>query len=359
MRIIPLHVVLFAAAATFAGSHGACGAAINPFDQANGFNIFVERNFYINQGHPEGPVAAGGNLRFGSGSEVAQKYSGSYIAPGDTTPAGLVVGGAVEFGNSSGEFKLNTPSNLKVGSGGYTVWPNNPGDTVINQSGAANANTQPRIYLRTDQTASSVSAPSGINFAGAFGSFDALAQEMDALPANYTASSFGGLGSANQTISFNPNTGLTVVDLTAAQFRNIQNINWGQQPSANRTVLFNIDLSGLTTYDLGYAAMGISESVAPYVMFNFGTFDGALRFVGGQAVVGSVFAPNADITKTGTYIHGQVIGESFLFNDGEVHYHLNQVTYVPVPEPATIGFGLALLGFCAMHARSRLAGKAD
>ena len=68
-----------------------------PTAAALGFNVFVEGNATLTSNESEGPVALGGDLTIGGNYQVGGMSSGTFIAPGDSVPSALVIGGAVNF----------------------------------------------------------------------------------------------------------------------------------------------------------------------------------------------------------------------------------------------------------------------
>src|SRR5688572_15414793 len=111
--------------------HSAAAADVNPFDPALRFNVFLSGNFTNSSGQVQGPAAVGGNFTFNAGT-IAESSGGSYLAPGDALPSALVVGGSVQWGNSSESLVLAKPGNVKIGNPGYVVWPSSAGATIIN-----------------------------------------------------------------------------------------------------------------------------------------------------------------------------------------------------------------------------------
>lgn len=305
-------------------------STFNPLDPALGFNAFICGAMTVAASHPEGPVAVQGNYNWGSGTSVANNYSvipfnpdvDGYLAPGDTRPAGLVVGGTLNLANSTSVHQVLQNTYVKIGNlSGLTVHAS--GNTVVN--GSSDPNTEPRLTLTINQSAASVGAASGIDFASACSSMTSYALAMSGLTDSATVvvrtGDVLGLNSPGQNLIM-PMTAnkINVLNVTGAQLNNIQNINWNNgQPTDTQPLIINVsDTASFTWTGAGFN--GLSDDVARYLLFNFYQNTGIITIDGTYTVVGALYAPNAALIKNGgSNLAGQIVAKSMVHNGGELH----------------------------------------
>jgi hypothetical protein len=76
-------------------------ASYNPVTGSQGFAVFVQGNAALAATSAAGPVAMGGDLTVGSNFTVASQTAGTYTAPGDSVPTGLLVGGSINWSGAT------------------------------------------------------------------------------------------------------------------------------------------------------------------------------------------------------------------------------------------------------------------
>ena len=118
-----------AARAADAAGRGFAPAATtyNPATGSQGFGVFVLGNAALGATSTVGPVAMGGNLTVGSNFTVASQTAGTYTAPGDSVPTGLLVGGSINWSgsNSGGTVSVGSSAYVKVGNMTGSIIPDN------------------------------------------------------------------------------------------------------------------------------------------------------------------------------------------------------------------------------------------
>ncbi|MEM6316045.1 MAG: collagen-binding domain-containing protein [Bacteroidota bacterium] len=287
----------------------------NPTALAEGFNLFIEQNVTLTSGDIEGPVAMGGNCVLTGQMAVAGNNAGTYIAPGDANPTGLLIGGRVNYVGGNGVNVLQSTF-VKLGDdAGSNVYDTNNGTQVLTRITAGNYDATPRINLNTNQSAASVLQSNLIDFSDRFATFSDYTQQMRAFSPTGTISISG--TSANINLTANQ---LNVFEITAAQLASINAVYFNIQPNANTPLVINVNAAGSLTWDVPTFA-GIGDSQGPFMLLNFHSTTN-LTINGPNTIVGTVFAPSADFIKnTSGNVNGQVIAKSFVKNNGELHQH--------------------------------------
>jgi choice-of-anchor A domain-containing protein len=324
------------------------GTVVNPLAPAQGFNAFIAGNTYLRQGDTHAGVALGGDLRFGSGFSVANNTKGTFMAPGDSVVSSLVVGGKVDFANSSGEMRVLNGGYAKVGNAtGTFIHTQDQNKASINTrvNNQSNADGQPRIALNTKQAAASVTAGTGLDFGSAFTLMAQYSAQMSGLAPKLTLTSLPGDGK----ISYTPYAGeLNVINLPGSLLNSISEFNLGAKPTADNPLVFNIDVGSGNYVFNGLKLPGLGESDASYILYNFYNASGTITFDNAKdSVLGSVFAPGAAFVKNASQnIVGQLVAASYVQNSGELHYQPFNgfIPQAPVPEMSTVAFGALMIG---------------
>jgi hypothetical protein len=155
-------------------------ATYNPATGSQGFGVFVQGNAALGQTSTVGPVAMGGNLTVGSNFTVASQTAGTYTAPGDSAPTGLLVGGSINWSgsNSGGTVSVGSSSDVNVGNMTGSVIPSNGNNPTHIFPTGGSYNSKPQVALATFQTPSLVNQPNLINFASAFSTFASQSADM-------------------------------------------------------------------------------------------------------------------------------------------------------------------------------------
>ena len=309
--------------------------AQSPTAPAQGFNIFVKNNaaFYTSQS--EGPVAVGGDLTIAGNYEVSTQNAFSYQSGG--LNLGLLVAGKVNYNNGSLQV-LNNGYVLIGNQNGSQAWYTDPNNATppIRITPGTNYNAQNLILLQASAPTLNVSAGNNpvfktnpIDFSGAFSTMQSSAAAISGFTDNtviYNSPNQGvspiahtGIPSNSQIYIKNLAAGTNVLNLTGADLNNIAIFGFTQQPDAGHVLVVNVNAAGSFNWNV-FQSASISTANTPYMIYNFYNTT-QLNISGGAVIEGTVFAPSADITKSGnngSNIEGQVIGLSYAQQAGGV-----------------------------------------
>ncbi|GAA4464849.1 hypothetical protein GCM10023093_16000 [Nemorincola caseinilytica] len=304
--------------------------AQSPTAPALGFNVFLEGNARLVNNETEGPLACGGNLIVAGGYQVSINDPGTFYVSGVRTT--LVVGGRIEY--SSGTLQVNQNGYMKIGNCiGSTVWYQDPNGAYppIRITPGSSYDGYPRIHLQASANTLGVSAAVNpicqanvIDFASAFATMRACALSMKNLTDNAYITNSGGTpiphtGLPSQVkITLNP--GLNVLNISGADFNAMSELTFINSPSASQYLVVNVNAPGSFTFNVPNIN-GVGLAQCKYILYNFHNTT-ALNIAGYGVIEGTLFAPNADITKTANManIEGQIIAKSYHHAGGENHY---------------------------------------
>jgi choice-of-anchor A domain-containing protein/uncharacterized repeat protein (TIGR01451 family) len=279
----------------------------NPVTGNRGFAVFVQGNAALNATASSGPVALGGNLTFGPASfSVATQTAGTFTAPGDAKPTGLLVGGSINWAASSSTGNVNVLSSSYVKIGDMT-------GSAVAQSGSApmrivpaghTYGSSPQIADMVNQPTSSVNQSGLINFNSAFTTFAGQSAGLA------TCASTLALTSANGTpltLPLSPGTNAyvtltagtqNVLDISAANLANINSLQFRNDPAATMPLIINVDTTGAGN-NFSWSPPNINgpaSASAGYMLWNFPTAT-QLTFDGSQTVPGTIYAPRATFNE--------------------------------------------------------------
>lgn len=306
------------------------GMAQSPTAPALGFNVFLENSARLVNNETEGPLACGGNLIVAGGYQVSINNPGSFYVSGVRVT--LVVGGRIEY--NSGMLQVNQNGYVKVGNCiGSTMWYQDPNGAYppIRITPGSSYDATPRVNLQASANTLGVSASTNpicqanvIDFASAFATMRACALSMKDLTDNATITNSGGTaiphtGLPSQVkITLNP--GLNVLNISGTDFNAMSELTFNNSPSATRYLVVNVNAAGSFIFNVPNIN-GVGLSQCQYVLYNFYNTT-ALTIAGYGVIEGTLFAPNADITKTVNManIEGQIIAKSYHHAGGENHY---------------------------------------
>lgn len=341
-------VTLTAAAAATAIAFNAAGTAptaqaatvtYDPLAPALDFNSFVENETTLTSTESEGPVATGGNLVVKGSYNVNIHEAGTFVAPGDSQQAGLVVGGQVDWTQDPATSVVQVHNYAKIGDlAGSEVRNTDVNNASVNThivaEGAAYDST-PRIELNTQQPLSSVGPSSPIDFAAAFAQLRANANDLFVCDAHEVEMQTdmmvtvpkGEVPSGAQIhITLEP--GVTnVLNVTGEDLNNMSELVFENPPAADTPLLINVDTSGAggeLDWEVPNQPGAGGGNGAPYILWNFKD-TARLTITGGDSVEGSILAPDADYTDLSELnVEGQVIAKNAVhgdtgFNGGEIH----------------------------------------
>ncbi|WP_088974304.1 DUF7507 domain-containing protein [Micromonospora coxensis] len=306
---------------------------VNPVAPALSFGVMTEGDANAISAENEGTMAVGGNLTFGT-YQLANNSVGSFVAPGDTRPTALVVGGRVDFAGSV------PGSRLQVLSGGYAKVGDLTGTVVRDtDNNGAQVNTRilptnnydatPRVELTTRQAPSSVGPASPINFEAAFADFRSTSTGLatcdntvvlrtpngDVLPRPIPPGS-------NAVVTLAP--GVTnVLNISATDLANIETLTFASRPTASTPLLINVDTTSVGN-DFSWTApnfSGIGGEEARYILINFPTATRITLTAAARTIEGSIYAPNADLVDlSASNTEGSIITRTLDHRGGEIHY---------------------------------------
>lgn len=311
--------------------------AQNPLSGNQGFQILSEGNFtFTGYTHVHGALGIGGNLTLncnGVLAEICMDGVSSYVFPGDgTTATGLLVKGAITWTNGG----------AKVMGGKYMHIGNSTG-CIQSDNGVNNAtqvlptggsyNQARRIEGALDQTPNpSPFQTVGFDFISLFNTYRTRSQGLAACTNNvqlYNASNVAIAGnnvSTSQNVQINSlANGVNVLNLTPTALNNITELkfNAGALPSASKLLVINVPLSANYVWN-NRNMPGLSGALhGAYVFWNFsGNTTYNLTINTAALVIGTIFAPNHNLIKTGTGdIEGGMFAKSMTLGLGEIHLY--------------------------------------
>jgi choice-of-anchor A domain-containing protein len=305
--------------------------ALNPVSQPldghpanSGFLVFIEGDTTFNADEAEGTIATGGDLVIGKGYNVAAggPPAAPFVAPGDSAPTYLYVGGGVVFPADG--------SITRVLQGGYTKI----GDTSsysaasVDQNGATGAyhigpagstyESTPRIEGTVPQDPASIAAPVPtdlIDIPAAFGLYRDTAAELASCTDTVVLRTPEGdpLASpvppgSRASITIAPDT-TNVLTIPASDLANLTEITFSGVPGPSSPLVVNVTGSAFTGTVPNLA--GVSNAAAPYMLWNFPEAV-AVTVTGGDSIEGTLYAPNADVQWQVTQnIEGNVVAATF------------------------------------------------
>ena len=320
-------------------------SAQSPTAPALGFNAFLQNNATLTTNESEGPIAIGGDLTVAGNYQVNIHNNGTFTV--SSVPIGLFVGGKVNL--SSGSLQVNSGRYVKIGNcsgSNIKTWyrdNNNASSNIYITGSSASYASTPNININSNAFAwgTEVSASNNpvcdantsteINFSTAFTSLKASATSLAACtstpnilsnPNQDKHSSECGEVLTSGQIKITLASGTNVLNITGSDLNSVTNgITFTNSPDASHVLVINVNASGSFTWNV-WNQGGISGNNAPYIIYNFYNTS-SLNIAGNSTIEGTVFAPNAEITKTVNQanIEGQVIGKSFSQSGGELHYY--------------------------------------
>ncbi|KRA12508.1 collagen-binding domain-containing protein [Leifsonia sp. Root60] len=297
----------------------------------SGFLVFIEGDVFLNADESEGTLALGGDLSYGVTYNVEAGGGTStptFIAPGDTVPTSLFVGGGMDFTQSGGNI-------LRVLNGGYAkvadtstylahdVDQNNTAiDWRITQPAAA-AEATPRVEGTSRQTPASIGTPvpsTLIDIPAAFDIYRGLSTDLGTCPNTVVLTDDQGAPLASPFATgarghVSLITGQTnVLTISAADLAALGELAFDDQPTLTTPLLVNVTGDAFTGTMPN--SPGVSASQAPYILYNFPTAT-TITVTGGDSLEGTIYAPRADVRWRVTQnIEGNVIGASFTHGTG-------------------------------------------
>lgn len=325
-------------------SNGA--TAQSPTEAAKGFGVFAENNLTLVTNESEGPVACGGDLSINGNYQLALHNAGTFMV--NNFKIGLLVGGRVKY-TSGNTLKVHSNAYVKIGNGtGSTVWyhdQNNATPPIRVTSGGFDSS--PRIELQNNAPYFNASVSNNpviqgglLDFAAAFQTLRAKSSAISLCTDNAYITNANGqviphTNLPNQ-IKITLADGINYLNIKGSEMNNVQSITFNNQPSASKVLVINVDTPSTFNWNV-WNQPGISFQHCPYILYNFYNAT-QLNLTGGGTIEGTVFAPFANLDKSGhqSNLEGQVIAKSFNHSGGEVHYAVFTPTVLGCAQPVGV-----------------------
>lgn len=299
---------------------------INLPEETSGFDVFVREDATFKQGDTEGPIAIGGDLIVdASDFQVAAQTAGDYSCAGDANKIGLMIGGTLHT-SSSAVLQVGNNGFVKIGNtSGLTIHETDMNgatiNTIINRS--SSSNTNPKIELRTKQSAASIEDGCMINFSSVFADLEELSDDYANVEDNVCVGGKGTQAVINLTSGQD-----NFVTIDADDLNSYSSIQFSPSPSSSSPLVITVPNSGSFDFDIPNLT-NIQNTDAKYVIWNFPNLT-SLELTG-STIIGSILAPNADVDKAASNnIEGQVLANSYIHRQGEVHNKPFSTSFDPV-----------------------------
>jgi choice-of-anchor A domain-containing protein len=316
-------------AAFLAGTFTTKAQVTNPLQLAKGFDVFTKTGLTFERGHTDGPVATGGDLTLNGETTIAMNNSGAYpFAYNNGSNYGIVINGRINY--TTGNVSYVNQGHMRISNiTGTTLFDkdnNNASTNLQAVSSSRGFNSNPRLQLQRQQDKTTVTTAHNIDFNTAFNQFVYNTDLIKSYPANTPcASSFNFITiPSGQNPRINLVSGkVNYINLTQTQLTNLNNqgsITFTTAPAADKILIVNVTLdNGVYTWTPPNMA-GVGDAAAPYVLYNFHNATSLTIGNGNNSVYGTVYAPRADVYKTGgNNNNGQIVANSFTMAYGEVH----------------------------------------
>jgi choice-of-anchor A domain-containing protein len=314
------------------------GNSQSPTAPALGFNVFVRNGASFYTSEMDGAAAIGGDLTIGGNYNVANHGNFTYQLNGFNMA--LVVAGKVNYsgGNS---FQVLNNGYVRIGNqNGSKAWylDNNNAGSPIRITPGNDYNGSPIISLSAHASdLGNVSASNNpifqtnpIDFGAAFTTMQASSTSIAACTSNADLTNPNGNVHASNIpavvtsgqVKINLVAGTNVLNVTGAELNSVTNFTFNNVPDANHVFIVNVNAPGTFNWSAWTNGGFGGQSNCAYILYNFYNTT-TLNIGGNGAIEGTVFAPFADISKSGnnSNIEGQVIGQSYSQTaGGEIHF---------------------------------------
>ncbi|MES2440135.1 MAG: VPDSG-CTERM sorting domain-containing protein [Verrucomicrobiota bacterium] len=264
---------------------------------SGGYDVFVRNGAVFDGVHMHGATAIGGDLSLtGNMSE--------FLNDPVTRPSGLSVGGRILQGADA---RINNSGKLHVGSlvSGQTVSANSL------QSGSGR-----NVYFGSGQPPANVVTAQAVDMVSAFNQLSALSASLAAKSSTLNFSSFVSGSNFNLTLQSGSLIGYDVMNITGAQLASVGNLNFNHVSGFDQKLVINVDLSNYNGGAFIQNRNGNDE--ANNILWNF---FGASQLSLQNQFIGTILAPNLNLTHYNNDIKGSVIANSFTKTGGQVHVH--------------------------------------
>ena len=289
--------------------------AANPFDATHGFTVLARHAGELRAGTTIGAVAVGGDLRFGP-------YTITPTPPAqlDETPIGLLVGGAVGLGSSTGRLTVGDSARLLVGNLGTLQTAAVDGGVAVLPAGA-DVTADPQVRVDGLQDPQTVSSPGTFDraFGGVFADLAARARTLAKLEPTLTptaadgaAIASAGLPRADVHLAAGDGNGPSVWSVHAADLAKVGSITVDPAPTDARPLVINVDGDGAKVV----LDRPVTVDAAARADIVWNVVD-AKAVVVAQSLAGSLLAPTAPVYVDAD-VSGQVVADSVVQRDGTV-----------------------------------------
>ncbi|MCU1392955.1 MAG: hypothetical protein JWM34_1383 [Ilumatobacteraceae bacterium] len=306
------------AAATTTTVAANSGTPLNPVAAAQGFMVMTSGNALIQVSSLQGGVAAGGNLSFKNYENIATSAPSSFAVSGESAATGLMVGGTVDWTSSSGSQltvanglahtgTLTSGSVLTFGTNVHIVAPN-----------ITDNYTTPRIVVSADQsnqTTNAVQRPGAFLFASAFTTLRNSSAKLAALnPTTCSAIAYPSVTQAygNYTLTLVAGK-VNVWNVSVADLNAMANLTSPSNPDATTKLVVNVTDYGSITLPTRYWST-LQNGQKSSILWNV---PNATAVSVSNAIYGTLFAPNADVTASGMQLYGDLIAKTLSTNGGD------------------------------------------
>ncbi len=281
--------------------------APNPFDATQGFTLLARDGAQLRGGTTVGAVAVGGDVSFGD-----YTVTPTPAATLDDRPIGLLVGGTLAMGSSTGRLEVAANGQLLLGNvDQLSAQPADGGLAVV--PGGASELSDPQVRVAGPQDVASVASPGTFEraFSSVFADLASRSQTFAQLSPNVMATADDGApldahtgSDVHLTAGDDPGSGPYVWNVTADDLAAIGHVIVDLSPTAERPLVINVDGGGspvrLDT------AVQIDEATRAHVVWNLAA-TGAVTIA--SPLPGSLLAPDAAV-ELAADVHGQVVAGS-------------------------------------------------
>ena len=294
---------------------------VNPTSDVSGFALITSENAIAIRTESEGAWAVGGDLVVDG---TFQLFGGTTTLNNDLAPTAVVVEGKVDW--VSGQ--------IKVLNGQYMYLGNTAGSTV-HDDGTSQNNTKltfvggtPTTFNKSivlqnqlvDQSLSSLTRNSGIDFSTTFDDFYSTSEAIAELEENVIQDN----SEANKTKVTLANNTTNVLTMTAQEFNSYSELVFTSiTPSASSPLVINITDAvdqGALTINSWPNIPGNALGYAAYILYNFPSVTSSINYTGGAGIYGTIYAPYARFNnRSNSNIDGQIVARAYEQNSGELH----------------------------------------
>lgn len=313
------------------------GSTQNPLEGNEGFQILSEGNLtFTGYTHVHGPLGIGGNLILNNSgvlAEICMDGVGSYIFPGDgSTTTGLLVKGGVTW--TAGGAKVMGGKYMHIGNSTGCIQSDNGVNmaTQVLPTGGS-YNQAKRIEGALDQTPSpAVFQSVGFDFTTLFNNYRTVSATLESAANTVQLQNSNGVDITGNNVTSAQNVqintlsnGVNYLDLSQTSLNNITELklNSGATPSASKLLVITVPLTSNFVWNNSNMPGLSGFNNGAYILWNFyGSSTYNLTINTASLIIGTIFAPNHNLIKTGTGdIDGNLIAKSMQLGLGEIHFY--------------------------------------